>query len=344
MAVEFWTAGVNVPGQAQELARQATADGYDGISMGDTVTLSADPYVGLTAAGYASPNLKLLVGVTNSVTRHPALTAAAIVSVQIESKGRAVLGIGRGDSAVSKFGLKASTAAEFEQYLVELQGYLRGDTVHRDGKDSSLEWLKAMGLPKVPVDVAATGPKVIAAGARHAEHITFNYGHDADRIAEGIRYARQVRKDAGLPADGLSFGAYLPVAPHPDARIARDLVKFVTGIYARFQAMPGHPSEQVKPENARVIQAAAAEYKKRLGTAEGHPGNYVAALLEDDFVDNFAAVGTSEQVIEKLHKLMKLGVDRLVMVGPNRMASPEHASESRRLLAEEVIPELKRLG
>ena len=42
--------------------------------------------------------------------------------------------------------------------------------------------------------------------------------------------------------------------------------------------------------------------------------------------------------------LMKLGVDRLVMVGPNRMASPEHAAESKRLLAEVVIPELKRLG
>lgn len=344
MAMEFWTAGVNVPGQAQQLARQAAADGYDGISMGDTVTLSADPYVGLTAAAYAAPGLKLLVGVTNSVTRHPALTAAAIVSVQIESQGRAVLGIGRGDSAVSKFGLRASSAAELEQYLVELQGYLRGEKVHRDGKDSALEWLKAMDLPKVPVDVAATGPRVIAAGARQAEQITFNLGHDAERIGEGIKYARQVRKDAGLPADGLSFGAYLPVAPHPDVRAARELVKFVTGIYARFQAMPGHPSDQVKPENARIIQAAAAEYSKRLKTNAGHPGNYVAELLEDDFVDNFAAVGTPEQVIEKLHKLMKLGIDRLVMVGPNKMSSPEHAPESRRLLAEVVIPELRRLS
>ena len=343
MAIELWTAGVNIPGQATEQARQATADGYDGISMGDTVTISGDPYVGLTAAAFASPTLKLLVGVTNSVTRHPALTAAAIVSVQIESKGRAVLGIGRGDSAVSKFGLKASTAADFEQYLIELQGYLRGDRVHRDGKDSSLEWLKAMDLPKVPVDVAATGPKVIAAGARHAERITFNLGHDADRIAEGMRYARQVRKDAGLPADGISFGAYLPAAPHPDVKAARELVKFVTGIYARFQAMPGHPTDKVKPENAKTIQAAADEYIKRLKTNEGHPGNYAAALLEDEFVDNFAAVGTPEQVIEKLTKLRKLGLDRLCLVPPNRLASPEHYDESKRLLAEVVIPELKRL-
>jgi 5,10-methylenetetrahydromethanopterin reductase len=343
VAVELWTASVNIPGQAQEQARQATADGYDGISMGDTVTLGGDPYVGLTAAAFASPTLKLLVGVTNSVTRHPALTAAAIVSVQIESKGRAVLGIGRGDSAVSKFGLKASTAAELEQYLVELQGYLRGEKVHRDGKDSALEWLKAMELPKVPVDVAATGPKVIAAGARQAERITFNFGGDAERIAEGIKYARQTRKDAGLPADGLSFGAYLPVAPHPDIKAARELVKEVTGIYARFQAMPGHPTDQVRPEDAETIKVAAAEYSERLRTNDGHPGAYVATLMKDEFVDRFAVVGTAEQVIEKLARLRKLGLDRLVVVGPNRMSSPERYTESRRLLAEVVIPELKRL-
>ncbi|RYD88679.1 MAG: LLM class flavin-dependent oxidoreductase, partial [Sphingomonadales bacterium] len=274
----------------------------------------------------------------------PALTAAAIVSVQIESKGRAVLGIGRGDSAVSKFGLKASTAAEFEQYLVELQGYLRGEKVHRDGKDSALEWLQAMNLPKVPVDVAATGPKVIAAGARQAERITFNLGGDAERIAEGIKLARQVRKDAGLPAEGLSFGAYLPVAPHPDIKAARELVKWVTGIYARFQAMPGHPTDSLRPEDAGTIKAAAAEYEKRLKTNSGHPGGYVAELMNDEFVDRFAAVGTAEQVVEKLGKLRKLGLDRLVMVGPNKMAAPEHHAESRRLLAEVVIPELKRLG
>jgi hypothetical protein len=55
--MEFWTAGINVPGQAQELARQATADGYDGISMGDTVTLSADPYVGLVPIDWRRPSI-----------------------------------------------------------------------------------------------------------------------------------------------------------------------------------------------------------------------------------------------------------------------------------------------
>lgn len=343
MPIELWKAGIHIPGQAQQQAREATARGFDGISMGDTVTLGGDPYVGLTAAAFASPSLKLMVGVTNSVTRHPALTAAAIVSVQIESGGRAVLGIGRGDSAVSKFGLKASTAAEFEQHLIELQSYLRGEKVRRDCKDSALEWLTSMDLPKVPVDVAATGPKVIAAGARHAERITFNLGGDTNRIGEGIKHARQMRKDAGLPPAGLSFGAYLPVAPHSDIKVARELVRAVTGIYARFQAMPGHPAEKVRAEDAQTIKTAAAAYAERLITHAGHPGDYVAPLMSDEFIDRFAAVGTAEQVVGKLGVLYRLGLDRLIIVGPNSTSCSNDAAESNRLLSEVVIPALRGL-
>jgi 5,10-methylenetetrahydromethanopterin reductase len=337
--MEFWTAAINAPGQAANMARQAEAGGFDGISMGDTATLAADPYVGLTVAAATAPKLKLLVGVTNPVTRHPALTACAIASVQIESNGRAVLGIGRGDSAVSKFGLKAATASEFELYVARLQGYLRGDVVEMDGKGSSLEWLRALGLPKVPVDVAATGPKVIAAGARQAERITFNLGANPERIAQGIELARQARKDAGLPADRLSFGAYLPVAPHPDIRAARLLVKGVTGVYARFQAMPGHPSDAIRPEDAKVIQAVGANYDN---SAHGRADASHAVYLEDDFVDRFAAIGTAEQVAERLAALFRLGLDWLLIVGPDRGAAPDEADESWRLLSEVVMPEVRR--
>jgi 5,10-methylenetetrahydromethanopterin reductase len=337
--MEFWTAATNAPGQAATMAREAEARGFDGISMGDTATLAADPYVGLTVAAHTSPKLKLIVGVTNPVTRHPALTACAIASVQIESNGRAVLGIGRGDSAVSKFGLKAASASELETYIARLQGYLRGDKVEMDGKASSLEWLRALDLPKVPVDVAATGPKVIAAGARQAERITFNLGANPERIAEGIKLARQVRKDAGLPADGLTFGAYLPVAPHPDIKAARMLVKGVTGVYARFQAMPGHPSSLISAEDRKVIETVGANYNN---AHHGRADASHAVYLEDEFVDRFAAIGTAEQVAERLAGLFRLGLDWLLIVGPNRRADAEAAEESWRLLSEVVMPEVRR--
>ncbi len=43
----------------------------------------------------ATSRLGLGTGVTNPLTRHPAVTAAAIATVQLESGGRAVLGLGR---------------------------------------------------------------------------------------------------------------------------------------------------------------------------------------------------------------------------------------------------------
>src|SRR5688572_16284968 len=108
------------------MARQAEADGFDGLSLGDTQCLMADPFVGLTAAAQVTETLKLGVGVTNPVTRHPAVTACAIASVHAESGGRAILGIGRGDSAVSKLGRRAASVHEFETYVERLQRYLSG--------------------------------------------------------------------------------------------------------------------------------------------------------------------------------------------------------------------------
>ena len=176
--MEVWIAGSNVPGTASEVARRAEAEGFDGLSFGDTQCINADPFVGLTAAAIATTTLKLEVGVTNPVTRHPAVTACSIASVQVESAGRAVLGIGRGDSAVSRLNMRAAPVEALEAYVTRLQRYLAGEIVDIDGKGTSLEWLGTLSLPKVPVDVAATGPAVIGVGARLAERVTFNVGAD----------------------------------------------------------------------------------------------------------------------------------------------------------------------
>jgi 5,10-methylenetetrahydromethanopterin reductase len=337
--MEVWIAGSNMAGTATAVARQAESEGFDGLSFGDTQCINADPFVGLTAAAAVTTALKLGVGVTNPVTRHPAVTACSIASVQVESGGRAVLGIGRVDSAVSRLNRRAASVEELADYVTRVQRYLSAAVVDVDGKDSSLEWLGPLSLPKVPVDVAATGPAVIAVGARLAERVTFNVGADGPRLARNIALARSARRAAGLDPADLSLGAWIPVAPHPSVGAARDLVKGVTAVYARFQAMPGHPADAVAAEDAGVIKALGAHYdNSRHGRADATH----VALLEDDFIDRFAVVGPPERCIEKLSSLIGLGLDRLLIVGPNRLGSPDHFATSRRLLTEVVIPELRR--
>jgi 5,10-methylenetetrahydromethanopterin reductase len=331
--LEVWAAGANAPGLATGLAQRAEHDGYDGISFGDTQCAAADPYVGLTAAAVATTRLKLAVGVTNPVTRHPAVTACAIASVHLESGGRAVLGIGRGDSAVSKIGLRGASVAQLERYLAQVQGYLSGEVVEVDGYDSTLPWLRDLPLPKVPVDVAATGPAVIAVGARLAERVTFNVGADPARITRAVSLARQ---SGAAPA--LSLGAYLNVAPHHDRTVARRLVRGVVATYARFSGMPGHPVDALDPADAGVISEIAKRYDMaRHGRSEAAH----TEVIDDAFIDRFGVAGPPEYCVERLAGLVGLGLDRLAIVGPAHDGPPELAAESTRLLVEEVIPAVR---
>jgi 5,10-methylenetetrahydromethanopterin reductase len=332
--IEFWTAAANVNGRARTMAEDAEARGFDGITFGDTQCQNPDAFVGLAVAAAATTKLRLGVGVTNPVTRHPAAVACAIATVQIESGGRALLGIGRGDSAVTKIGLPAASASELEHFLGRLQKYLAGQPVPEDGPMAQLAWINSLSVPKVPVDVAASGPKVIDVGARLAERLTFNVGADPDRMRQCVQLARESRRAAGLPPGGISLGAYLNVAPHPDGGVARELVKPVVAVYARFS---GNPStlRQLPPDTVSVIEAVTEHYDM---SRHGRGGASHLAYLTDQFVDRFAVAGTPEECIARLTDLLALGLERFAVVGPTGDADPQYVEESRRLLSEVVLP------
>ena len=337
--IELWMGTSNTGGQAVAIGREAEAQGFDGVTFGDTECQNPDAFVGLTVAGAATSRLQLGIGVTNPVTRHPAVLACSIATVQLESGGRAVLGIGTGDSAVKKIGLPAATVGELEAFLVRLQRYLSGELVTEDGPLAQLTWIDELSVPKVPVDVAATGPGVIGVGARVAERLTFNVGADPNRVRRSIEVARAARRAAGLGRDGVSFGAYVIVAPHSDRRVAQELIKPVAAVYARFSRTLGRSGDELDPRDVEVIKAVVEHYDI---SRHGRGGAPHLAYLTDDFLDRFGVSGTPEDCVDRLAGLAALGLDRIVIVGPTRDAAPEVVSESRRLLAEVVLPGVRR--
>jgi alkanesulfonate monooxygenase SsuD/methylene tetrahydromethanopterin reductase-like flavin-dependent oxidoreductase (luciferase family) len=103
---------------------------------------------------------------------------------------------------------------------------------------SRITWLPD-SRPKVEVDVAATGPRVIELSACRADRIMFALGADPGRVAWGIQTARNARKDAGLDPMALRFGAYVNLVCHPKIETAGELVKGGLTTSARFQVMHG---------------------------------------------------------------------------------------------------------
>src|SRR5260370_1314985 len=99
--LEFWRVGQTTPRAIKDDARRLEQSGWDGMVVADSQCVIGDSYVALAIAAQATSRIKIGVGVTNPVTRHPAVTAAAIAGIQELSGGRAVLGIGRGDSSLA---------------------------------------------------------------------------------------------------------------------------------------------------------------------------------------------------------------------------------------------------
>jgi 5,10-methylenetetrahydromethanopterin reductase len=332
--VDVWLHAFSFAQRTAEAARQAERWGFDGLLVADSQNLNADVWVELTLAAAATERIGIGTGVTNPATRHPAVTASAAATLQAESDGRAVLGLGRGDSALTQIGRRPVAPAELERGVVEIQGFLRGEEVKlANGTPSRIGWIADSGQPKVPVAVAATGPHVIEIGARHADQLDFTVGGERDRLAWAVRTAREA---AG--GGEVSLGAFVNVGVHDDRAVARDLVRGSTAILARF-ATEGAPADGLSAVTREGIKRLAADYDE---SRHGQGAAPAARALDDEFIDRFAVVGPAAEVAERLAGLVELGIGRLIMVPGSLDADPRAVAESNAAFAADVLPRLRR--
>ena len=100
------------PGRAADTARRIEALGLHTLLFPDSQNLAPEVWGQLMLAAKATERIRLGPGVSNSITRDAAVTASAALSLQVESGGRAVLGIGRGDSSVQRIGRREDPVEE----------------------------------------------------------------------------------------------------------------------------------------------------------------------------------------------------------------------------------------
>ena len=142
------------PRYTAKLAAEIEAMGFDALLCPDTQNLSPDPLAQLALAAQTTQRIKLGTGVTNPVTRDVAVTACAMATLQAESQGRALCGIGRGDSSAEHIGIRNGTTAQLQTFVQRLQAYTRGETVDRDGTPSAMRWFDSVDVDPVPVDIS----------------------------------------------------------------------------------------------------------------------------------------------------------------------------------------------
>ena len=325
-------------GHAERLARRAEDGGWDGLSLTDSQNLVGDPFVAMALGAKVTEHLQFMTGVTNPATRHPAALATAIATVHEVSDGRAVLGIGRGDTALFHLGRPPMPIDDFFARIREVHAYLRGETIDLHGHPSRLRWLDRARQPPVPVDIAASGPKVIAFAARTVERVTLAVGADPDRVSWALDLARAAMRAAGRSDADVAFGAYVNVGCHPDHHAARELIRGTIAAFAHFSAMPGSTGAGLSDGDREVVAEVGRRYDSNhhLFNTADH-----SSVLPDSFVERFAVVGDADVCARRLLELASLGLDRLVITGPTIDSDPTDARTHHQLVGDELLPALR---
>jgi 5,10-methylenetetrahydromethanopterin reductase len=356
MTIELWMPmGAVRPEDIGERARRTEADGWDGIKVFDTQCLFGDTFVMMTAAALATQRLRLSLSTSNPVTRHPAVAAAAIASVAAIAGPRVFYGIGRGDSALAYVGGSPAPVSMFERYVTAVRGYLHGEAVSfpsiREWRltddvanlglahapaASTLRWLDPTA-PPVPIEVYATGPRVLAVAGRRGDRVALGLGADVDRLRWAIDLARAARAQAGLDPATLSFSAIVPIGVADDlARARRSVVNMVASA-ARFAVMNGTVVGPVSAPQRQVYERIGATYDME---HHGGLGPQVNALT-DDFVDSYAIVGSPARCVERILELAELGIDAIMLAPPQMDASEDDIRDGYRLLVDKVFPAVR---
>jgi len=353
---EFWLpVGFIGMGELEAHVRAVESDGWDGYNVCDTQCLLPDPFVAMTLGVLSTTTLRFSIATSNPATRHPSVAAAAISSVAELAPGRVLFGVGRGDSALAHVGGAPAPVGLFERYVAAVRKYLHGEDVPfgevrewlltadvesielGHAPDASrLNWPTA-SVPTVPIEVYATGPRVLAAGARHADKVTFGVGADPQRVRWAIETIRDARNEAGLDPDAVTIGAIVCIAPFDDLARARRSVGNIVAATARFAVMSGAIAGPVSDPQREVYRRIASSYDMN---HHGGFGDQVGALT-DEFLDEFAIVGPPEQCAERMLELHELGVDAFQVAPPLGDANDDDRTDGYRNFVDAVIPKLK---
>ncbi len=328
------------PGYTARLAAEIEAMGFDLLLCPDTQNLSPDPFSQLALAVRSTGGLRLGTGVTNPVTRDVAVTATTFATLQAESGGRMVCGIGRGDSSADHIGRRNASTAQLATFVQRFQAYLAGDSVDRDGRPSRLRWLDSVEVAPVPVDIACTGPKTIRMAVDHGQRISFAVGSAPERLGWAIGVALERLAETGRSRDSLAIGAYVNLVCDHNERRAIELGRMIAGMVAHFAGMRNAPLAHLPPQLRPLAEQMQSGYDMERHAQEA--GQHLA-LVSDEFVDWFSICGPPQKCRERLAELLALGLDHVYLLGGSPVAHPHGERQAAmvrqsRLFADEVLP------
>lgn len=290
--------------------------GFDQLWITDSSLHSRNPYVYLTLAARCSTRLTLGTAVTNPVTRHPAVTAVAISSVDVVSDGRAILGIGAGDRPLLSLGLKPAPLAQLEDSVAAVRALWTGSSVTMEGHGFRLDdaHMRLETREDIPVYISASGPKTLELAGRIADGVILLCGLHPEGLQWALSHIDRGAEMAGRSArPHITVFAYGAVDDDEEAAIAAG--RTIAGWFP--QTAP------VYCEMAGLSADLVQEIREKYSGGEFQEATEASALLPLDFVRRMSLCGDVASARVHVRNMRELGIDAVSVfpLSEDRMAT-----------------------
>jgi len=292
------------------MAARAETAGFDTV-LSSCHYFNRDPFVALSRVVAATEDVRVGPGVVNPYESHPVSLASRAATLQEESGGRALFGIGAGDaSTLSALGIERERPL---RRVLESIGVARelwaGGSVERDGAVTARGASLNYAVDSLPVYVGAQGPDMLRMAAKHADGVLYNAAHPrdvawaADRIEEGL---------SGRPgtAEAFDFVVQASVSVAREEAPARETARQAAAFIAGGAAPPVLARHGIDADRAGEIGdlVSAGEFRAAFTEVSGA------------MIDAFCVAGTPEDVTERVASIRDYadGVVASTPLGPDR--------------------------
>ena len=301
-----------VPYKASEylisLAKLAEREGFDHVWVCDHYHHRYVHSVLAQLAG-ATKRVKLGPGVTNPFLVHPAVTAAAIATLNEISNGRAVLGISSGDPLyLSTVGVRPKRpVVAMREAISIIRELLAGKRVDFSGEFFGCHGaaIRFKGVGEIPIYVGGRGARMLELAGSVADGALINASHPDD-LRECIEYIKKSIEGSGRRLERFDVAAYTCASIHPDLVKARTEAKRIVAFVASSAPRLALEHHGIAEEDMQKV---------RLYLQKGNMAN-AAAAVTDRMIDVFSVCRTPSGFAEYVREVAELGVTQVVIGAP----------------------------
>ena len=289
-------------GKTIQLAKLSEELGFSHVWVGDSHLIWREAYVNMAAVALNTSKVKIGTGVTNPLTRHPSVVTSAYATLEEYAPGRMIVGIGLGDSSVETMGMKPAKLAYFEKTLQQMRELFAGKEVQLEtGKIH----IKHPTKRRMPIYVAASGPKMLELSGKIADGIIVLVGVAADYLRQAKERIEAGAKAAGRKLGDIHLVLWVPcaVSENPGAKNA---------VKAHVARVVAHPQPYVLDEREQKVLAEIRktyDYYHHMDQEANH-----AEVIPDWLVDKFAIAGTVAECKAQVERIKTSRIQQIAII------------------------------